>query len=314
MILVTGGTGFVGQVLIRHLVENGYAVRTLLRPSKVTPNLPKQVPVDIALANITDEESVRAALVGVDTVYHLVGGEWLGTSADLAQIDIEGTRVLVRMAEEAGVRRIVYLSHIGADRASAYPVMQVKGIAEEFIRKGSMEHTIIRSGMVFGAGDHFTVNFVRLLRAFPFIFPLPSRGASLLQPLWVEDLATCLVWAMENKALIGQTVEIGGPEFLSIRTIAEMLMKKIGIRRRLVFMQPAYMRIVAVQMEYFFANLPISSYWIDYLAVNRTTDIDAITRVFGLLPARFEQQLDYLKQENYRQAAFQAWFGRRKRE
>ena len=83
MILVTGGTGFIGQALIRHLVEERRAVRTLIRPSSASPNLPKGVPVKAAISSITDERNLRAALVGVDTVIHLVGGEWLGARGDL---------------------------------------------------------------------------------------------------------------------------------------------------------------------------------------------------------------------------------------
>jgi dihydroflavonol-4-reductase len=90
MILVTGGTGFIGQALIRHLLEDGREVRTLLRPSSQTPSLPKSFPVEVALSNINDERSLRTAMAGVDTIYHLVGGEWLGVHLDLAAVEIDG--------------------------------------------------------------------------------------------------------------------------------------------------------------------------------------------------------------------------------
>ena len=106
MILVTGGTGFIGRALIQYLVDEGREVRTLIRPASESPELPKGVPVDIAISSITDERSLRAALVGVDTVYHLVGGEWLGTSADLQAIEAQGTLNLVNEAKDAGVTRI----------------------------------------------------------------------------------------------------------------------------------------------------------------------------------------------------------------
>ena len=138
MILVTGGTGFIGKALIRHLVELGHPVRTLIRPAQRTPNLPRGVPVNVAVSSLSDERGLRAAMVGVDTIYHLAGGEWRGPRASLLEIDIQGTRAVVQAAEDAGVQRIFYVSHLGADRASAYPVLKAKGIAEEFIRRSSL--------------------------------------------------------------------------------------------------------------------------------------------------------------------------------
>lgn len=139
MILVTGGTGFVGQTLVRHLIDNGEEVRTLLRPSSHSPVLPTGMPVEVALSNINDERNLRIAVAGVDTIFHLVGGEWDGTNVDLGAVEIEGTKTLLRVSQEAGVKRIVYLSHLGADRASAFPVMKVKGIVEEFIRRSGID-------------------------------------------------------------------------------------------------------------------------------------------------------------------------------
>ncbi len=101
MILVTGGTGFIGRALIRHLVDNGYQVRTLIRPSAESPRLPKGVPVEVAVASFNDQRGLRAALVGVDTVYHLAGVERRGVHADLLENDIQGTQAVVNSAKDA---------------------------------------------------------------------------------------------------------------------------------------------------------------------------------------------------------------------
>ncbi|MBP1704124.1 MAG: NAD-dependent epimerase/dehydratase, partial [Chloroflexi bacterium] len=124
MILITGGTGFIGKALIRHLVELDQAVRILIRPAPHSPQLPIGVPMDVALSGLTDARGLRAAMVGVDTVFHLATGEWRGTRASLMDIDIQGTRAVVEAAQDAGVRRFFYVSHLGADRASAYPVLK----------------------------------------------------------------------------------------------------------------------------------------------------------------------------------------------
>jgi NADH dehydrogenase len=312
MILVTGGTGFIGQVLIRQLVEEGRQVRTLIRPSGKTPGLPKGVSVDVAISSIYDENNMRSALIGVDTVYHLVGGEWEGVETDLDLVEINGIRTLLQIGVETGLKRIFYLSHIGADRASAYPVLKVKGIVEEHIRKSGIEYTIIRSGLVFGPGDNFTTTLAKLISISPYLVPIPGKGDTMVQPIWVEDLATCLAWAIENEDTLNQTFELGGPESISIGDIYQKIIRVLDLRRWVFHMQPSYMRIATIAAEYFFPWLPFSIYWIDYLAANRTTNVDSVTRWFGVLPARFSHHLDHLQQVNWRQEVIRDIFSGRR--
>src|SRR5512144_2639917 len=101
MILITGGTGFVGKALVRHLTEAGYPIRLLIRPSKRSPNLPKGVPVEVAVCNLNDIRGLRSALMGVEVVYHLAGVEWHGAHASLMNVDIEGTQTISRVAADA---------------------------------------------------------------------------------------------------------------------------------------------------------------------------------------------------------------------
>ena len=113
MILVTGGTGFIGRALIEHLVSLGKPVRTLLRPSQLSPKLPLGLPVEVAVCSLQDERGLQAALKGVDIIYHLAGTERLGTRADLAGVDIEGTQAIAKAAAQTNVDRIFFLKSPG---------------------------------------------------------------------------------------------------------------------------------------------------------------------------------------------------------
>jgi NADH dehydrogenase len=295
MILVTGGTGFVGKVLINNLIENGYSVRTLIRPSPQSPELPRGVPVEVAVSSLSDVRGLRAAMVGIDTVYHLAGAEWRGARADLMKTDVQGTQAVVEAARDAGVKRIFFVSHLGADRASAYPAFKAKAISEEFIRRSGVDYTILRSAILYGKNDRFTNGLARLLHTFPLFFFIPSDGEVLLQPLWVEDLVTCLTWSLEDTTTINQTLEIGGPEYLKFSKIVDMVMDKTHSYRKTISLHPPYMRTLTVLLETIFPGLPVSVYWIDYLAANRTCSLDTIPRQFGLLPARMSHHIDYLQ-------------------
>ena len=297
MILITGGTGFIGRALVRHLIDSGYAVRTLLRPSPRTPRLPKGVPVEVAVVGLGDVRGLRAALRDVETVIHLAGTEHRGRNADLLGTDIQGTQNLAQAAKQAGVERFVYLSHIGAERASAFPVFKAKGIADEHIRKSGVPYTIVRSSIVYGPEDHFTTALASLLRRAPFFFPMPADGQTRIQPLWVEDLVTCLLWAMENPDTIHKTYEVGGSEYFTVRQTLERIMEVTGKRRLLVSMSLPFLRALVVTLETFLPRFPASSFWVDYYAVHRTCPVDNLPRTFGLMPARFTYRLDYLVQK-----------------
>ena len=297
MILVTGGTGFIGQLVVRQLKLADQSIRLLLRPSRHSPKIPYGYAIDAAISSLSDERSLRAAMKGVDTVIHLVGSERLSSRADFSNVDVLGTQTLVRAASEAGIRRFIYLSHLGADQSSAYPVLRAKGLAEVAISRSTMNFTILQSAVAYGPGDQFTTSLARLLKLSPGFFFAPEGGESMLQPVWGEDLAACISWLVEDEAFQRQTVMVGGGEYLTFKQVVETICENIGIRRRLRSLNPVRLRALAVWVENTFPAFPVSMYWVDYLAADRTCAIDSMPRQFGILPARFGHQLGYLKDE-----------------
>ena len=169
----------------------------------------------------------------------------------------------------------------------------------------------MRSSVVYGLNDHFTTGLAQLLSAIPIFFLVPEDGNTLLQPVWVEDLATCLVWALDNEATQNQTYSLGGPEYLPFNHIIQSVLGEIGQRRTLVHVFPPYLRATTVFFESLFPGLPISVYWLDYLAVNRTCGLDTISRVFNLLPSRFDHRLDHLRETNWRSSLRRTLFRRK---
>jgi len=296
MILVSGGTGFIGRALARHLAADGREVRLLLRPSQ-SPRLPQGVRLEITVCSIKDERGLRAAMNGVDVVYHLIGAERMGLQADLNHVDVEGTQALVNAAAQSGVKRFFYLSHLGADRSSAYTVLKAKGLAENIILNSGVPYTIFRSGPVTGPGDQFTVPLKALFKLNPFVFLIPDGGITRIQPIWVEDLVTCLTLALDDTQTVNQTIQVGGEEFLTFAEVVDILLKKLKMRRMIVGVGSAYLRILGLWVEQFNPKFPFSLFWLDYLAADRTCSIDTVPRTFGLIPARFNHNLDYLVED-----------------
>jgi uncharacterized protein YbjT (DUF2867 family) len=299
MILVTSGTSYLGRSVLRRLTEYGYPVRTLLHPTRRSPNLPVGVAVDVALAALSDRRGVRAALVGVDTVIHLTdhGLEVVAES----QLDdhIEGTRAVAEASSEAGVKRLIYASSIGADRASAYPALRAYALAEEHIRQSGVPSTVVRTGAVFGEDDHFTTVFAQLLAVSPLFFPMPGDGSVLMQPLWVEDLATCITWGLEDPGTLDQVYEIGGPEYLTLRQILRVIMIAASCPRILIPTRPPYIRWITRLLNGVRFKLPVNKLTLDSFAINRTTDLNALPTLFGLQPSRMDGKLVYLREKNW---------------
>ncbi|HWS22975.1 MAG TPA: NAD(P)H-binding protein [Anaerolineales bacterium] len=297
MILVTGGTGFIGKPLLRMLNDNGLPVRVLVKPSTKTPDLPKGVPLDIAVSNLSDQRALRPAFKGVDTIIHLASAESLGAKGNMLEVDAIGTKNLVDVAADAKVKRFIFISQLGADRASYYPALKVKGIAEDHIRKSGIPFIILRSAMIYGPQDHFTVPLSRLIKVLPFIF-LPGGGNNLLQPIGLQDVLTCLLWSLEPENLLNQTLDIAGAEYLSFNQIVDDIENTIGVKKRRISVSLPRYRSLTLFLAGMIRGVDFSTYWVDQLSYDRTCPVDSVLRNFGFLPARFSYSLDYLKPNN----------------
>ena len=117
----------------------------------------------------------------------------------------------------------------------------------------------------------------------------------MVQPLWIEDLLTCILWAVDSPEMANQTYEIGGSEYFPVRQVVEMLMEVSGHRRAIVSLSMQNMRAFLLLLDNLIPNFPFSSFDLDYISLNRTCAVDNLPRVFGLMPARFGYRLDYLR-------------------
>jgi uncharacterized protein YbjT (DUF2867 family) len=301
MILITGAMGFVGRRLVRRLAgDAGLQVRVLLRPGSDASRLPRAVPVHIMMGDITDADSLLAAMDGVHTVFHLIGTETRGRHARLEEVDVAGAKAVVEAALSARVGRIIYVSRIGADRSSAFPVLRTKGEIEEVIRNSGVAYTILRSGVLFGRGDRFSEHIAMLVRSFP-VYLVPGDGEMVIQPLWVEDLVNCLAMSLENLDLLDRTLTIGGPELLSYRRAVMRVMHTIGSRRLIVGLPVLIHQAGAWFLDGLFARWPFTLQWVEMLSTNQTAELGAVERNFGFRPAAFDVGLlgRYMRRRHY---------------
>ena len=299
MILVTRGASFLGRTLTRRLMDFEQRVRLLLEPSRRTPLLPRGEALDVAVTSLTDMAGVRAAMIGANTLVHIGLSSLEVRGDEVVEQEQLAAEVLAAAAKEAGLERLIFIGQIGADRASAYPSLRASAIAEDAFLRSGLAFVILRTSTLFGEGDLFTTGLAQVLAIAPLVFPIPGEGRMTLQPLWVEDLATAVTWLLDEGRMQDVVYDIGGPEYLNLREILQSIMRETGILRILVPLRPPYLRLIARLAEAMLPYTPLTHHWLDYLAVSRTTDLNALPAALGLAPARMEEHLGYLRNRHW---------------
>ena len=292
MILVTGATGLIGRHLVARLLAEGHPVRILVPDYKQEmPTWEGEAQPEIVTGDVLDEEALFRAATGVHVIFHLENAQWWGRLRDLERIELVGTRNLVTAARAARVGRIITLSHLGAAPSSAYSLHRIKGMVEEVIQNSGMAYTIIRSALIFGEDDVFINHIGLTLRANPFFFLMPGKGEVVLQPIHIDDVISVLVNSLESLDVVDRSVEVGGPEYITLLDLIRTVMRVTHLRRFVIPVPPYVLRWLTTIYQFIFPRSLITSQWLDILATNRSTQLGNTYTYFGVRPRRLEDTL-----------------------
>jgi uncharacterized protein YbjT (DUF2867 family) len=189
--------------------------------------------VQIALGDLADPPSFRNALRGVSTVVHLAAAIRDQPHGSIEELNGIATWRMVEAAGRAGVEHFVFFSAQSATSHSRARFMRSKAVAERAVAESGVRHTIFAPSIVYAPGDVFLTMLERL--AWLPVLPISGRGQALFQPIWADDVADCVVAALEREpADGGARYELSGPETLSYDAIAELALRAAGRQRPLV--------------------------------------------------------------------------------
>jgi NADH dehydrogenase len=291
MILVTGGTGFVGGHVVTALRRAGKDVRCLVRDVRQAEK-PELAGCQLVEGDMTDPASLRAAVEGADCVVHLVAIRQ-GKDEQFERIMSRGTRDLVAAAGAAGVRRFVLMSALGVDEQTKdlVPYYRAKWEMEEALKASSLPFVIFRPSFVFGPDGGMLPTFRKLAKLAP-VTAIPGSGEQRIQPIWADDVAAYFVRALDDDVPTGTTFELGGPDIVSWNGLWERLKAALGVRRPSLHVPMALMRLNALVTERLPGNIPLTRDLLKMMeAGDNVLSDDAAERAFGLSLVPLDDQL-----------------------
>jgi nucleoside-diphosphate-sugar epimerase len=256
--LITGATGFVGKHLARACLARGWPTRALVRPSTDSAEL-NQVGLSVVRGDLTDSDSLRAALEDIDVVFHCAAkvGDW-GPVADYRAVNVEGLRLLLDACRQRPLQRFVHLSSLGVyearhhyatDETEPLPSQHVDGytqskveseqLALQLAREYKLPVTVLRPGFIYGPGDRTVLP--KLLEA------LRNRrlrylgsSARAMNTIFVGNLVDAMFLAVEKPAAIGQVFNLTDGEAVSKKRFIEALADGVGVPRPRPFPVPLW--------------------------------------------------------------------------
>ena len=229
MILVTGSSGFVGRNLVKRLISEEKPVRCLVRSTSNLKPL-SNLKVEINYGDITRPATLSEPVKNVEAIVHLAAIIRETDKATFELVNWLGTKNLINAAKQAGVKRFIYMSNLGAGPDPHYPFLRSKWLAEEEIKGSGLDYTIFRSSIIFGEDDNFTNLLAKIVKRTP-IIPIIGSGKTKFQLISIHDVTHCLSLSLSDDKTINQTIPLGGPEHLSYDQIVDTIIQKLKLKR-----------------------------------------------------------------------------------
>lgn len=253
-VVIAGGTGFLGRHVAEALRAAGHSVVLLARGTR--PAGPG-AGVEIVQADAASGPLPPEALRGADAVVNLIGIKREDAGQTFERVHVGASRHLLDAAGAAGARRFVQVSVVCSrpDPASAYH--DTKWRAEELVRAGGLDATVLKPGVIYGPGDDMVTHLVKMIRFVP-VFPVVGRGDSLLQPVHAADVAAAVVGALNNPGSVGKSYDVVGPERMTLRAVVETVARGVGLPVWVVGTPLWFQRAAVGAMNALFRN-PLST-------------------------------------------------------
>ena len=250
-IVVTGGTGFIGREVVERQLETGddEVVVTTRHPDRD----PWGGRVRLVQAYAGDHVSLGKAFMGADVVVHAIQFpnhpvEDPAKGRTYLEVDGRGTTLAAQTAKKLGVRRFVYLSGAGAGQGRPQPWFRAKDMAEAAITNTGMEHVLLRPSWIYGPRDRSMNRFVSFCRHLPLV-PVIGNGKTPVFPIYVKDVARCVVESARREDATARKLDLGGPQRMTMDEVIRAIQNVLGRRRPLLHHPVGLMKLLVLPMR-----------------------------------------------------------------
>jgi uncharacterized protein YbjT (DUF2867 family) len=283
-VLITGGTGFVGSRIAARLLRQGSEVRVLARGPADVPG------AEVVHGDVTDPDSLSQGFEGCRAVIHLVGIIREAGRVTFERVHVQGTANVIEACRKAGVARLIHMSALGVRSGAPTAYYRSKWRAEGLVRASGLNVTIFRPSVIFGPGSGFLKEIRGIVEKAP-VLPIIGRGTSLLQPIWVEDVATCFAKAIGMDRTAGQTYELGGPEVYGFEQLLDLVAAAEGIEKPKIHLPVWLVRIASEVLSRVSSRFPLTPDELTMLLEDNVCDIAEMKHAFSVQPAPLTKHL-----------------------
>ena len=288
-VLLLGGSGFIGRTLAATLVGRRGAACIVVPTRRIShargvQSLPGVEPIE---ADVHDDATLARLVASCSTVVNLIA-ILHGNEREFQRVHVELPKRLAAACATAGVRRVVHVSALGVAARAPSRYLRSKAGGEAALRGAkSLELTLLRPSVVFGAEDRLLNLFARLQAWLP-LLPLAGANAE-MQPVWVGDVAEAIARCLEDRTTIGQTIECAGPREVTLRELAQLAGRWSGHPRPVLPLPAALARLQALVFEWLPGEPLLSRDNLDSLKVPNVASgtLPGLARL-GIVPTALE--------------------------
>ncbi len=246
-VLVTGANGFIGRHLVSALLRAGHQVVPAVRHKRdLNRFLKSPAAIAVGLNRDTQPGAWLPRLVGIDAVINCAGVLQGRAGQNIDAIHHTGPKALFQACEIAGVKRVVQVSAISAATGAGTAYATSKMQADDFLKTTSLDWTILKPSLVYGAGAYGGTSLMRGLAAWPFVMPLVGDGRQTFRPLSMTDLCTLIVRLLDQPSENKTTLVVVGPDEVSLKEILVDLRDWLGFSAaRILHIPKGLVRLLA---------------------------------------------------------------------
>jgi NADH dehydrogenase len=293
MILVVGGTGYLGGTVVEELCRQGKRVRCLVRKGSDTSKLSGDG-VELIYGDVRDRESLKKAVDGVSTVISSFATRIMKERrvSTLWETDYEGNLSLLRLAKEAGVKKYIFVSYWGLAKFGNFEHGRIKKLVEDLLTVSGLDYTVFR---VTTLATDMSVLLGNRLKQKGWV-PMFMKRQERVRPILLEDLSWCMGDAIENPRASCKIIEVAGEEEYTFLELQELFCRLLNKKVRFVFLPLPLVNLAASFVDFFTGNAYNAKGLVSAFTGGSTCDITEMKKIFRIKQGSFAKHLeDYLK-------------------